>query len=411
MPTDSILGPSLEILKKLGIKLPKMDESVQTKKAEDWQNKNLGPIQKFFGGTLEGLTGKSTLDNPSQDLNNARGYGNVIGELIPSLAGIPFLKGKKIFHGTPKGEMVSKGMKTDKNDLSDTLGAFSHFAESPDYASGYALGVNKHGLSIGRNATNIPAELPTNSYNLDLTQKVPTDDIARIAGVGGKGVKATLKHKFKNIRREGLLNDPETIDYFNSDLKGIIENNLGLEGFKKTGFDAIKYNDVGNPSWAVPDPNKVIGAYDKKPLGVLNRAYKEQIELPEGKGMLLRKGWQDKPVINAIVEPNYSSLSSKSINTANKQMPWESDSPINLDKKGYYDTGLGIKKKDHLNTQFTANPKLNPSYIDASWNSAYSPEMGNELIKQAEYLGIDFQRISNLKKLEDAIKRHPYYPK
>lgn len=433
--------PSFDKLKKL-LNIPTVPprtegmDAIATK-----QQEQLPSWKRFIAGALESIAGASTLDNPNENLRNPYGYGKTIGELT-QLGMIPFPKGKKIFHGSPSmRDTLDKGFDMNRNDIHDTLGWMIHLASDPYYASEYAEGLKRMGGS-GKGVIPLTSE----STRIFDAFNPTSEDIARlVSGVGsntdryGKSKRNILIDAFKkgdlNITRGHPIRD--------------VINYMTPEEFSKTGFDAIKYQDINQESWAFSHPSQLQGAYGGQ-LGQGKGIQVERskpIELAEGKGTWIPEERRNSKIIinqaksklnnmpnedeakkyigklyymdNAIsskehddlmeyydlnFNPNYtkppSALGWDVIDTGTPQ----GGLGIGDKTKKYYDAGLGMKQ-DHDNPYFSKNPKIT-NYTDASWNSIYTPEQGQKLIDQAEQLGINYHLYSNLDKLEKAIKSH-----
>ena len=212
--------------------------------------------------------------------------------LGPDKAGLPFasiMKGKSVFHGTQRPwETIDYS----KLDTSDVLGSMFHAAEDPAYASrGYAMGFSKGAKAIPESGSilsekdlttgtkfyqsGIPKLLnprviplvPDAKNVLDLVDPNP-DDLSHALASLGPSVREDLIKKFKDTRRFARLR-PEAVEhllpskhYAGSEsvnpkevpIRRIAEElRLSPEEFQKTLFDAIRYRDTNQKSWAIPE--------------------------------------------------------------------------------------------------------------------------------------------------------------
>jgi hypothetical protein len=260
-----------------------------------------GPTSALLDMTKHVTTGGMDDENPAYPRNpdgwNPYNVGLDVGSLglnllMPSghgdteVAGVPFPKGKTIYHGSPNaGKIAKEGFDMTRHDPHDTLGWMIHAADDPHYANSYAEGLKSS--VAGRPGGVLP--LTSNAENM-LDAFAPTsEDVARlVSGVGD------------NVDRYGTSKRKTLIDAWKKGDTAVtrghpirdVLNYMTPEEFSKTGFDAIKYPDINNVSYAFPDPLKTIGKYTGEPVGgksVLHTGPFEEIPLGEDKGVMLTK--------------------------------------------------------------------------------------------------------------------------
>lgn len=279
-------NPSNELLNRLGLSnikpLPKLtpeQEGLKNKLIEQWRKEHpiANKVFEYTPGFLQGLLGINTpgfdygtKNNPYNDRNDAALVGNLVG------AGLPFaelLGDAKVFHGTQK---LFDYFDPKKANVSDTLGWMTHFAENPSYAERYAGGMTggplvsfdpelgevtkseldpylKYGMR-----SDAPLAAPRtiaakihNKNTLDLINP-NWDDLSQAVAALNPEDRAGLVESFKSNKRYPSYEKPE---------EGIIQQLMesfrrSPKEFKRSPFDAIRYMDVNEPSWAI-DPTQV----------------------------------------------------------------------------------------------------------------------------------------------------------
>lgn len=166
---------------------------------------------------------------------------------IAKLKGLREVAGKPaVFHGT---RQTFDTFDPTKNDVFDKLGWMTHFAEDPQYADVYAAA---DGLKVGQNPGTasrvIPAHLDAKNTFDTINPSIPdletylaalpphrrNSELANFKAdkKHWKPGSATKKLAQNSINR--LANDPDLI--------------------KRTPFDAVRYLDGGEPTWAIPNP-------------------------------------------------------------------------------------------------------------------------------------------------------------
>lgn len=208
-----------------------------------------------------------------------------IGELTN--AGLPFTafgpKGiKQVFHGTPK---AFDKFNPDVNNKGDVLGWMTHAAERPDYADTYATKSNYYPNK--NNSRIIPIKPEANNV-LDLVDP-NADDISQALAFSAPLERKRIINEFKNDKRwlkydpnsEGLTNFRHKYNreapVSEHPIRRVAENlQLKPEVTENMPWDAIRYLDINEKSWAFPR-NTVL----KTPSGVpLNDAAEKGISSP-----------------------------------------------------------------------------------------------------------------------------------
>jgi len=271
---------------------------VAEQQANDPLWKKLG--RGALGATAGAFKGLFGLEPPEGLLqNNPEVAGNVFSQVLQ--AGLPFwaiTKGRPVFHGTTK---VFDRFDPSKNDVEDVLGWMTHFAERPSYANDYSTGVIKG--STGK--ANMIAAKPQAQNTLDLVDPNPDDIAAALAAVPEWHRKELLS-AFKDTRRqvreggdkyrylgERHYRDEGYPEDAQLPIQTVAEKlRMGPEDFDKTLFDAIRYRDMGNISWAVPEKTPIQTAWglpmtnDPKPLEMLklpdNAPIKSELQVQTG---------------------------------------------------------------------------------------------------------------------------------
>lgn len=170
---------------------------------------------------------------------------NAIGQMVMAAsdvakAGLPFaaMRGNNpVFHGRVKP--LKEGLiSNSRTDTTDTLGWMRHFAENPEYANTYASNDGK--WATGNSGHNVTPAIIDNKNTLDLINPNP-DDISQALASIPKWDRRNILDKYKKSRN--LMDTAHSLQHqFESP-----------ELFKQTPFDAIRYKDIGQPAWAVPD--------------------------------------------------------------------------------------------------------------------------------------------------------------
>lgn len=267
------------------------------KQSEDplWKKLGRAGVDVITGG-LEGLLGVE----PKRNISNAgpAEYANIAGQLLQS--GLPFgayksiLPKGNIFHGTQK--MFDK-FDPSVYDKSDTLGWMTHFAEDPAYASKYAMGAVKGGSPIDvkpsymlqepikphalnwmgeKIAPRLLVAEPEAKNVLDLVDP-NIDDLSQVLASFSPERRARYIRDFKQSRQIAELSKrkpklmgplgqsrhyPEGISPEEYPVRSLAEI-LRLEPgqLERTPFDAIRYRDIGERSWAIPESTPIRSAY------------------------------------------------------------------------------------------------------------------------------------------------------
>lgn len=212
-----------------------------------WKRKTTSTLEKAMDATM------SFMGIP---LNESRA--TQYGELGQS--GLPFAafgpKGiKSLYHGTRK---IFDKFDPSRNDPSDVLGHMTHFAENPSYASSYAEGNAKYGYG---NNSNIIIAKPDAKNVLDLVDP-NADDISQAVALSEN--KNELIRVFKQMRKETRKSDSGYLPTFRHyghvsspekewPIRAVAENlKLSPSTTENMPWDAIRYHDVNEKSWAFP---------------------------------------------------------------------------------------------------------------------------------------------------------------
>lgn len=165
--------------------------------------------------------------------------GNLLSEsTTPAEAVIPFPPGKRVFHGSGKIFDKFDLRKVDKKDLLSDPSAM-HFAENPEYARGYArerfhdTGVIEPNIR----SSSLDVDRALDLYNLD------EEDIEILSKVFSEGDLQALLD----------INPSSRATYLSELLR-----RKGLNFPEKTGYQAIRYTDYQQPTWALYDPSREI---------------------------------------------------------------------------------------------------------------------------------------------------------
>lgn len=284
--------------------------------------------QEAISGAVEGLKGLAGVEGPKESTANTVGL--LTGAAMP-FAKLGKLKGLRminevptVFHGSPA---EFEAFNLTKNNPHDTLGWMVHAAEDPTKAEPYTRAIYGKGLPLEvRPKPNIRPITSSSENVLDIT-KIPTGEewerlqepLARMAEhpiedlhykyenlppsfnrtqaqvvlathpdmvknatfQRGSDMNAWLReHGIKSIKQ--ILEDPVKMDevqrfYLKSgpafpgtwlrDVRAPLNDPKVLED---TGFDAIRYLDIGDPSWAFPRPEQLSTPWGV-PLGELKK--------------------------------------------------------------------------------------------------------------------------------------------
>lgn len=268
-----------------------------------WWKQYMTNAGEMLAGGATGLLG---LSEPSQEermkglfqrspYDIGSSIGNVGGATEGmAKAGLPMMgilgKEGKITHGTQR---IFDYFNDKNNEVGDVLGWLSHGAENPRYSESYSSGglkglksvdlysnkpVSKNELSISGEKwyskpedvgkTVAPRTIPIQLHNkntLDLVEP-NADDISQALASLDDWEKRSLIQKFKEARsgmREGARTEAFLPTRHYDQLSDIPANEVPIrhvaehlrmtpETFKKSPFDAIRYRDVGEKSWAFP---------------------------------------------------------------------------------------------------------------------------------------------------------------
>ena len=260
------------------------DARVREQQAKDpaWMKIGRGTIDAL-GGATKGLLGQ----DPAEDASNSEYIANALTQLGSAgegalKGGLPLLKltgGKPIFHGTQK---VFNEFDAAKNDTSDVLGWMTHGTPKVDYAEQYAMGSAKHGSidvndpyfdlnykNAGRTPPrpNIIPMKPEAQNTLDLIDPNPDDLSAALAGMDSNN-REHYKSLFKRARRDpsGHL-DYLDINHYPREVRHkipddevpmrVLADKLRMDPHEldRTQFDAIRYHDMSNESYAASPVN------------------------------------------------------------------------------------------------------------------------------------------------------------
>lgn len=276
------LTPSLSLLRRLGLNIPDSsavspeqqalaDEQTRKKQKKDstWKQYGRSAVDAT-ANIAKGFLGIDPDPNESTAGYNANALTQLGGATEGVLkSGLPLLsltKGKPIFHGSPS---VFEKFNPKLNDESDTLGWMIHGTTDPEYADGYAMGHYKHGS--GGAKENILAMKPQAKNTLDLIDP-NIDDISHALAAQNPVDRQSYVRIFKEARR-----DPEKakelLKYSHYPDKNVIPKDevpvrvlsellrLNPEEFNKTQFDAIRYKDMNNESYAIKPGSPIMSAY------------------------------------------------------------------------------------------------------------------------------------------------------
>lgn len=281
--------------------------------------------KKVIRGGVGGIAGATSSlfgQNFEPGAPSAFDKGNAVGQLLQ--AGLPFaayagklMKGEselpQIYHGTQK---VFENFDPSKYDTSDVLGWMTHFSENPSYASAeYAGGGSKGIKKVSFNPAYGPVEegeLTAQEYPfhptlkktnvakprmiparpkaqnvLDLVDPNPDDLSAALAAHGPderkrllaefKAAKAHVRESPEDahrLLRENHYGSVDRIDVPKNEIPArYLADRLRMtpEEFDKTLFDAIRYRDNSEKSWAIPERTPI-----ETPWGTpLNKTPKE----------------------------------------------------------------------------------------------------------------------------------------
>lgn len=303
MPDTS---PSSSALKKLGFKMPSappIDDKTQNKIARESQAND--PLWKQYA--RQGVDALANIPkgllgiDPAQDESSGGYLANVMSQLGGAAeplvkAGLPFLAmtgGQPVFHGT--GEAFEK-FNPKLYDKSDTLGYMTHFAEEPGYAAQYAdSSVKSH---RGNRPQIIPAHIDAKNV-LDLHNPNP-DDLSQAIASLPSNERSQLVDYYRSMSRDPNIFFEDVTQPENK-LKNLgrrLTETLNYPGsLEKTPFDAVRYNDAGNPSYAVPSSTPI-----KTPWGTsLNEPPKSLNVIRSDKGgdstlKLMPDRWKNTPL-------------------------------------------------------------------------------------------------------------------
>lgn len=394
--------------------------------------KTLQSGMESLGGVLSGYAGIDQVDRskPKTPYN----YGTAIGEI--GSAGLPFLsyKGLKniakspaVFHGAQR---VFDKFDSSKNDVTDVLGWLTHFAESPEYSShGYAMGhmkgmksvdemdfnpLTKEDLTVpdipyfkDRNQQVKPWMIPAvieNKNTLDLVDP-NADDISHALAQLPAYDRKQLINEFKKSRQDPantfFRSDhyPEGVPDNEKPVRSVAEQlRLRPEQFESSPFDAIRYNDMDQKSWAVPSDTPIRSSFgapmtNELPSSKLRYRVMEldeptgNLPIPSNK-QLFKKAQPPKPEIYKLppnseemklVHPSSSINKYKSIKEIpNKPNIIDDDTP-GLSDNGKFKPGVyGMTDKDGEYVTFNSTGNdfdnetlmlhLNSGYIINDWS-------------------------------------------
>ena len=173
------------------------------------------------------------------------------------LAGLPFssiIKSGKVFHGTQK---VFDKFDPELNNKGDVLGWLTHFAENPKYAEKFSEGLIKGKRSNRENI--IPANIQAKNV-LDLVNP-NSDDISQILAAFDPSERKNLIQNFKLARADRPFNKAPL-----SSIAEKITTRMKPELFERSPFDAIRYTDMNEKSWAVPTNKTLVTTSYGTPL-------------------------------------------------------------------------------------------------------------------------------------------------
>jgi hypothetical protein len=217
--------------------------------------------QKAFDGTIDALMGFIVLPQNESKASLA-------GELVQ--AGLPFasiakMKGlRQLYHGTPSNTWEK--FNPEVYNKHDVLGHMTHSAENPNYAASYATkqGTNARGQRM------IPL-VPEANNVLDLVDP-NADDVAQALQFANPTDRRALINSFKLdkqlLDRTGNLNNRFYHNYHTQadpkemPIRKLAEDlRLPPETTENMPWDAIRYLDVNEKSWAFPKQTPLRTAY------------------------------------------------------------------------------------------------------------------------------------------------------
>lgn len=294
-------GPTSKMISKWGLNIPQdtglpIDKKRQNKLALESQADD--PTWKKAGragidvatNLIKGMFGVE----PEEDESYWGRKANLGAQMVQ--AGLPLpalLKGRNLLHGTSK---VFNKFNPNVYDKRDTLGWMTHATTNPKYADDYAFGTIKHGSPLGArpNMLNIKPEAQN---VLDLMDP-NADDMSQALASLSPSNRAKAINEFKNARQKirlepvigkGMLagsHYPKWNEVPADEVPiRVLADRLRLspEEFDKTPFDAIRYRDVDEESYAFPSRTPIKSKYgasltdDPKQLKVIrdtsNRPY------------------------------------------------------------------------------------------------------------------------------------------
>jgi hypothetical protein len=262
----------------------------QQEKDPSWKKFGRGVVDAI-SGVFEGLAGSE----PRAERSDAGDWSNLATQGVSSLAGLPFAsfakKGiNRLFHGTQKNFERFDPSVYDKYDV---LGWMTHAAEDAEYGNKYAMGRSKGIISIDdsedytidssylnpwglphRDVTPqiLPIKPEANNV-LDLVEPNIDDLSQALASMDSWNRRLEIK-RFKNAKKGDFGPNPiksshaKTINELSTDAtpatRTLSENlRLTAEEFDRSPFDAIRYLDVGNKSWAFPAKTPLRTVYGK----------------------------------------------------------------------------------------------------------------------------------------------------
>ena len=260
MPTKSTdyFKTAKDLLRKFGLDLPEgpiyrgksmSDEDVEKEHESDapWK-KNVDKGLDSVVGAVKGTIGiDPEIDPKTGTYKNTWGANtNKAAQFLQ--AGLPFLaatKGKPIFHGAKKSFEHFNPELYDKN---DTLGWMTHGAQPARYANSYAEGTMKS-TGGGNRANVIPIHAKAENV-LDLINP-NMDDLSQMVGSLPPHERKRAVNTFKQSK-EMSSNAKEDL------AKHLERNPLQKSGhLKNSPFDAVRYSDIGEPTFAIPETTKM----------------------------------------------------------------------------------------------------------------------------------------------------------
>lgn len=364
----------------------------QDEQAKAEQSKYSAPW-KLFEGLIAGLMSGDPGDVPLKQ-KGFGDYGQGIGALLQGA--IPFPAGKRIFHGSRQaGKIAKEGFDMNLNDPDDTLGWMIHAAKDPNYANDYS-GVSKSYPYVNaaydkqREGAGI-LPMTSNATKMFDAYNPEAEDIARlVSGVTGN------KDRFGRDKRQVLIDawKQKRLKVTRDEPIRDIVNYLSPEEFNKTGFDAIRYPDLNNESYAFPDPSKLQTAYGNEPIGGLGlNIDRTPIPLEGGKGVLMY------PTSKAKKEIVKSQFTPKQ---PLKKMPWDDhtdpnedlgllDGPIPHPDEDVYPVKPGLKYSTKPEPKLTKSgiphaTQPNQFVAEKEWHKPVSKEHLEELRDAGYYV-------------------------